>query len=217
MRTAAQQARGHGVDVEVVDRYVRVALPHLAADVPEQPHRQPQDAGLVHDRQPRPPAPGELEGGDGDPLHPGRGDDPMLVGAVLMSASGVVFLLEGLGATGLLAGSIVLGTGHLCAVVGQQAAVANTAGPGTFDTAFGYYTFAGRLAEWAGRRRLMITSVALSAAAMDGDVLLLPRRAADSVLAEAAHTIEESHHQYGLTEAVSVQSHRRTEDRDLRS
>jgi len=74
----------------------------------------------------------------------------MLVGAVLMSASGVVFLLEGLGAAGLVAGSIVLGTGHLCSVVGQQAAVANTAGPGTFDTAFGYYTFAASLGQAIG-------------------------------------------------------------------
>jgi MFS family permease len=74
----------------------------------------------------------------------------MLVGAVLMTASGFVFLLEGLGAAGLVAGSIVLGTGHLFSVVGQQAAVANTAGPGTFDTAFGYYTFAASLGQAIG-------------------------------------------------------------------
>jgi MFS family permease len=74
----------------------------------------------------------------------------MLVGAVLMTAAAGVFLLEGLGAAGLVAGSIVLGTGHLCSVVGQQAAVANTAGPGTFDTAFGYYTFAASLGQAIG-------------------------------------------------------------------
>jgi MFS family permease len=74
----------------------------------------------------------------------------MLVGAVLIAAAGGVFLLDGLGATGLVAGSIVLGTGHLCSVVGQQAAVANTAGPGTFDTAFGYYTFAASLGQALG-------------------------------------------------------------------
>jgi putative tricarboxylic transport membrane protein len=38
---------------------------------------------------------------------------------------------------------------------------------------------------------------------------LLPRKAAPSVLAEAAHEIEESHHHHGTTEAVSVESHRR--------
>jgi MFS family permease len=74
----------------------------------------------------------------------------MLVGAVLMTLAGAVFLLPGLGAIGLIAGSVVLGTGHLCSVVGEQAAVANTAGPGTFDTAFGYYTFAASLGQAAG-------------------------------------------------------------------
>ena len=58
----------------------------------------------------------------------------MLVGAVLMALSGAVFLTERGGAAGLVLGSVVLGTGHLLSVVGQQAAVANTAGPGRFDT-----------------------------------------------------------------------------------
>ena len=74
----------------------------------------------------------------------------MLVGAVLMTLSGVVFALERGGAAGLVLGSVVLGTGHLLSVVGQQAAVANTAGPGRFDTAFGYYTFAASLGQAAG-------------------------------------------------------------------
>jgi MFS family permease len=74
----------------------------------------------------------------------------MLLGAVLLAASGGVFLIGGLGAAGLVAGSVVLGTGHLFLVVGQQAAVANTAGPGTFDTAFGYYTFAASMGQAIG-------------------------------------------------------------------
>ena len=74
----------------------------------------------------------------------------MLVGAVLMTLSGVVFATERGGAAGLVVGSVVLGTGHLLSVVGQQAAVANTAGPGRFDTAFGYYTFAASLGQAAG-------------------------------------------------------------------
>ena len=74
----------------------------------------------------------------------------MLVGSVLLVCSGAVFLIEGLGAVGLVLGSVVLGTGHLFSVVGQQAAVANTAGPGTFDSAFGYYTFAASLGQAAG-------------------------------------------------------------------
>jgi MFS family permease len=74
----------------------------------------------------------------------------MLVGAVLMTLSGLVFAVERGGAAGLVLGSVVLGTGHLLSVVGQQAAVANTAGPGRFDTAFGYYTFAASLGQAAG-------------------------------------------------------------------
>jgi MFS family permease len=74
----------------------------------------------------------------------------MLVGAVLMALSGAVFWTERGGAAGLVLGSVVLGTGHLLCVVGQQAAVANTAGPGRFDTAFGYYTFAASLGQAAG-------------------------------------------------------------------
>jgi MFS family permease len=74
----------------------------------------------------------------------------MLVGAVLMTLAGAVFALERGGAAGLVLGSVVLGTGHLLSVVGQQAAVANTAGPGRFDTAFGYYTFAASLGQAVG-------------------------------------------------------------------
>jgi MFS family permease len=74
----------------------------------------------------------------------------MLVGAVLMTLAGVVFATERGGAAGLVLGSVVLGTGHLLSVVGQQAAVANTAGPGRFDSAFGYYTFAASLGQAIG-------------------------------------------------------------------
>src|SRR3712207_3923056 len=74
----------------------------------------------------------------------------MLAGAVLMLLSAVLFAGERGGAAGLGAARVVLGTGHLLSVVGQQAAVANTAGPGRFDTAFGYYTFAASLGQALG-------------------------------------------------------------------
>src|SRR3712207_9090922 len=74
----------------------------------------------------------------------------MLAGAVLLLLSAVLFASQRGGAAGLVAGSVVLGTGHLLSVVGQQAAVANTAGPGRFDTAFGYYTFAASLGQALG-------------------------------------------------------------------
>lgn len=74
----------------------------------------------------------------------------MLVGAVLIALAGGIFTLQRGGVAGLVLGSVVLGTGHLLSVVGQQAAVANTAGPGRFDSAFGYYTFAASLGQAAG-------------------------------------------------------------------
>jgi MFS family permease len=74
----------------------------------------------------------------------------MLAGAVLLLLSAVVLASGRGGAAGLVAGSVVLGTGHLLSVVGQQAAVANTAGPGRFDTAFGHYTFAASLGQALG-------------------------------------------------------------------
>ena len=74
----------------------------------------------------------------------------MLVGAVLLAASGAIFATGRGGAAGLVIASVVLGTGHLLSVVGQQSAVANTAGPGRFDTAFGYYTFAASAGQALG-------------------------------------------------------------------
>ena len=44
----------------------------------------------------------------------------------------------------------MLGTGHLLCAVGQQSMVANLMPPGRFDSAFGYYTFAGSIGQAAG-------------------------------------------------------------------
>ena len=75
----------------------------------------------------------------------------LVAGSVLMLAAGAVFLLAPAGPVGLVVGIGVLGTAHLLCVVGQQAAVANTAGPGTFDSAFGRYTFAASLGRPSAR------------------------------------------------------------------
>ncbi|GAB3451746.1 MFS transporter [Actinophytocola sediminis] len=74
----------------------------------------------------------------------------LVAGAVLLTASAAVLLLAGSSPAGLVAGVAVLGTGHLLCVVGQQAAVANAAPAGTFDAAFGYYTFAASLGQAIG-------------------------------------------------------------------
>ena len=74
----------------------------------------------------------------------------MVGGALLLTASSLAFLVLGGTVGGLLAASMLLGTGHLGCVVGQQALVANTAGRGAYDTAFGYYTFAASLGQSLG-------------------------------------------------------------------
>jgi MFS family permease len=74
----------------------------------------------------------------------------MLVGGLVLCAAAVVFVLLGGGVPGLVAGSVLLGIGHLCSVVGQQALVADATPPGRHDTAFGYYTFATSLGQALG-------------------------------------------------------------------
>jgi MFS family permease len=51
---------------------------------------------------------------------------------------------------GLLLASVLLGVGHLGAVVGQQALVANRTERERYDTAFGYYTFAASAGQALG-------------------------------------------------------------------
>ena len=105
----------------------------------------------------------------------------MLAGSVLVVASALVFLDGRGGAAGLVAGSVLLGTGHLLSVVGQQAAVANTAGPGTFDTAFGYYTFAASLGQAVGPA--LIAVVGGSSAIPDTRTIFLVATALAALLA----------------------------------
>jgi MFS family permease len=74
----------------------------------------------------------------------------LLVGAGLLVVAGLVFVWRGHDVAGLVVANVVLGTGHLCCMVGQQALIANTARPGTYDTAFGYYTFSASLGQSVG-------------------------------------------------------------------
>ncbi|RKT87387.1 Predicted arabinose efflux permease, MFS family [Saccharopolyspora antimicrobica] len=74
----------------------------------------------------------------------------MLAGSLLMCAVGTLLLALGDTVPGLVAGSVVLGTAHLGAIVGQQALVANSTASGRMDAAFGYYTFAASLGQAAG-------------------------------------------------------------------
>ena len=74
----------------------------------------------------------------------------MLVGSVLTLAAAAGFTVLGGSVWGLLASSVVLGMGHLCSVVGQQAMVANRTSPHRYDTAFGHYTFAASAGQAIG-------------------------------------------------------------------
>lgn len=74
----------------------------------------------------------------------------MVFGGVVLCAAAAVFVLLGGGVGGLVAGSVLLGIGHLCSVVGQQALVANATEPGRYDRAFGHYTFAASLGQALG-------------------------------------------------------------------
>ncbi|RSN69784.1 MFS transporter [Actinomadura sp. WAC 06369] len=74
----------------------------------------------------------------------------MVGGALLLTSSCAVFIAVGGSAGGLFAAGMLLGAGHLCSVLGQQAMVADTAPRGSHDTAFGHYTFAASLGQAIG-------------------------------------------------------------------
>lgn len=74
----------------------------------------------------------------------------IVAGACVVVCASLVFVVLGESLAGLVVGSVLLGTGHLCLIVGQQSTVANTAGRGNHDTAFGYYTFAVSLGQAFG-------------------------------------------------------------------
>ncbi|HEU4347890.1 MAG TPA: MFS transporter [Actinoplanes sp.] len=74
----------------------------------------------------------------------------MIAGSALLICASAVFIRFGDSVAGLVLASMVLGTGHLCSVVGQQALVANKTPAAKYDAAFGYYTFAASLGQAVG-------------------------------------------------------------------
>ncbi|HSU37741.1 MAG TPA: MFS transporter [Propionibacteriaceae bacterium] len=73
-----------------------------------------------------------------------------IAGGFVLCASSVCFVLAGQSVSGLMVGSMLLGTGQLLCVVAQQALVANSSEFGRFDAAFGRYTFAASLGQAIG-------------------------------------------------------------------
>lgn len=74
----------------------------------------------------------------------------MACGSLVTIAAAALLLLAGGGIVGLLAGTALLGAGHLGCVVGQQAVVATGAAGTRLDSRFGYYTFAASLGQAIG-------------------------------------------------------------------
>jgi MFS family permease len=74
----------------------------------------------------------------------------IVTGGVLTIGCALGFLTLERTVWGLLGASVLLGTGHLCSVVGQQALVANHTEPSRYDTAFGHYTFAASAGQALG-------------------------------------------------------------------
>ncbi|MFU8872753.1 MFS transporter [Micromonospora sp. SL4-19] len=74
----------------------------------------------------------------------------MMLGSGLLTAAAAGFALLGGSVLGLVLATMLLGTGHLCSVVAQQALVANATPAHRYDSAFGYYTFAASLGQAVG-------------------------------------------------------------------
>jgi MFS family permease len=74
----------------------------------------------------------------------------MLAGAVVIAIAATMLVFAADTFAMLLVGTVVLGTGHLLCAVGQQAMVANLVPASRFDSAFGYFTFAGSIGQVAG-------------------------------------------------------------------
>jgi MFS family permease len=71
-------------------------------------------------------------------------------GGLLLCFSTLSFLIVGTSVSGLILGTMLLGTGQLFCVVAQQALVANTSDRRSLDAAFGRYTFAASLGQAIG-------------------------------------------------------------------
>ncbi|MET0928456.1 MAG: MFS transporter [Aeromicrobium sp.] len=74
----------------------------------------------------------------------------VVAGSLVTVGAALTFLLGAESIAGLVVANALLGAGHLGCVLGQQAAVANSASGRGLDTLFGYYTFAASLGQAAG-------------------------------------------------------------------
>ena len=143
----------------------------------------------------------------------------MLAGSVLTVTSAAGFTFLSANVWGLLGASIVLGTGHLCSVVGQQSMVANRVEPTRYDSAFGHYTFAasagqaigpGLIVLFGGSDAIPDTRTIFAWTVVIGCVLLivslfLPAATAGAIAArKSAGSIRDLLRRRGLVRALTV-------------
>jgi MFS family permease len=85
------------------------------------------------------------------------GERPMaIVGSGFMLASVLTLTFAGQAVVGLVAGTVLLGLGHLCSVIAEQTWVANRVTGSGADSAFGRYTFAASLGQTVGPTLLLL-------------------------------------------------------------
>jgi MFS family permease len=143
----------------------------------------------------------------------------MVFGGILTLVAAGCFVFAAQSVWGVLAASVVLGTGHLCSVVGQQSMVANHTPSHRYDSAFGHYTFAASAGQaigpalivmFGGSARIPDTQTIFEWATglgviLVGASLLLPStRATATPTAAAAGSVRQLLHRPGLVPALTV-------------
>ena len=102
------------------------------------------------------------------------------VGAGLTAVAALVLLLAGTSVSVLVVSSMLLGSGQLLSMIGEQSVVAANVGPGGFDRAFSRFTFATSIGQAAGP--VLILVLAGSATLPDTHALLLAATIAAALL-----------------------------------
>lgn len=145
----------------------------------------------------------------------------MLTGAVVMLLAAVTFTALATSVMGLFVGTVLLGVGHLCSVVGQQALVANRTARDRYDSAFGRYTFAASLGQAVGpglmvafggsaaipdTDSIFIAAVALAMLLLLVSVFVSGTRASTARADATSGSVRELVRRPGLIRALSVSS-----------
>ena len=113
------------------------------------------------------------------------------VGAGLTAVAAMALLLGPPSVVVLVASSMLLGSGQLLSMIGEQSVVAASAGPGGFDRAFGRFTFATSVGQVAGPA--LVTLLAGSATLPDTHTLFLVASVAAVLLVVVTALMQSPH------------------------